>query len=469
MEAFFHKIGVQASVISTSDEESMLDIAKACKIDLLAYYTESPDGRGLKDFISQMRECNPGLRVILLTQAEWPQDFGAAADISADEFVKLPIKPEGFLQRLAVLAKHIEANTAPAKQPALTPAAPAEIEFVRVSSEKILPEKEADEKREARSEGYITTEPFPEADADTAAPHATASPEHFEAWPGRVPNEHPEPTPRPAARQTQTAPEPEPANFAQPQSAARQTQTAPEPEPDSYAQPRSAARYPVATPEPSAGNSEKADTVRKNPIAAKKLLKIFGTVLVVIAIVFITVLAVTIIKGKANNGTPTFFGYRLYTVVSGSMKGSKKDSFDKGSLILVADIDPRDIRVGDVITFNRESKDQKVTTHRVAEIRKDKNGKLSFLTKGDANPAPDDAEVPADIVVGIVRAKVPRLGNVILFAQTKTGRFYALYLPGGAIVLYEIYVLAGDRLTRGRKRGESAEPEKDTNREMEHD
>lgn len=377
MEAFLHKIGVRATVIATSDTQTMIDIGKACKIDLLTYYTQSPDNHDLKDFIGQMRELNPGLRLILLTQDELWQDSGAAADFSADEYVALPIKPEEFLPRLAKHAKQIEANAASA--------APAEIECARPSAEETLP--------------GVTSEP----------------------------------------------------------------------EPDNYAQPQAASRYPVVAPEPASVNLKKAEPGREKPVAARKVVRTAGTVLVVLVMVAITALAVTVIKGKANNGTPTFFGYRFYTVVSGSMKGSGKDSFDKGSLILVADIDPRDIRVGDIITFNRESKDQKVTTHRVAEVRKDQNGGLSFITKGDANPAPDDAEVPASIVVGIVRANVPRLGNVILFAQTKTGRFYTLYLPGGAIVLYEVYVLASDRLARVRKRGKTAKPEKETNRETQHD
>jgi signal peptidase I len=73
------------------------------------------------------------------------------------------------------------------------------------------------------------------------------------------------------------------------------------------------------------------------------------------------------------------------TVESGSME----PTLPVHSLILVEEARPRDVHVGDIITFDPPGPTPRVTHRVVARERVEGSG-WYFRTKGDANPAPDD-------------------------------------------------------------------------------
>lgn len=71
--------------------------------------------------------------------------------------------------------------------------------------------------------------------------------------------------------------------------------------------------------------------------------------------------------------------YKLIVVESGSMS----PIFEAGDLICIVKADPKDIKIGDIVTF--QTKDDKLLTHRIVDIKAD--GEI--ITKGDANKAND--------------------------------------------------------------------------------
>jgi signal peptidase len=123
----------------------------------------------------------------------------------------------------------------------------------------------------------------------------------------------------------------------------------------------------------------------------------------------------------------------MYVVISGSMK----PTFDAGSLVFVREVDPRSIAVGDIITFKGADGGPILTTHRVVKINDGEQ--LSFITRGDANNVNDPNPVPAENVVGRVRAYIPYLGYLITFSQTKMGLVFMIFVPGGILIAYELY------------------------------
>ena len=191
-------------------------------------------------------------------------------------------------------------------------------------------------------------------------------------------------------------------------------------------------------------------TKKRGPL--KKIAAALSKLLVVVLILIISVLAVLIITAKINDGTPMVFGWQFYTVLTGSMDGKLPDSFGPGSLILVKPVNPEDIKVGDVITFDRRSGDAKMTTHRVKVITRDAQGKLSFITKGDANAVPDSEPVAAGIVRGKVVYRFARVGEVVQFAQTGTGMIFTVFIPAGAIVIYEIVIFSQEFAEKRRQK-----------------
>jgi len=80
---------------------------------------------------------------------------------------------------------------------------------------------------------------------------------------------------------------------------------------------------------------------------------------------------------------------KFLTVLSGSMEPAIK----MGSVVLVKPAQEQaDYKIGDVITFGEISKIKTPTTHRIYEI-KVQGSQPVYITKGDANNAPDIREI----------------------------------------------------------------------------
>jgi signal peptidase I len=123
-----------------------------------------------------------------------------------------------------------------------------------------------------------------------------------------------------------------------------------------------------------------------------------------------------------------YFGWRVDTVVSGSMEPELK----VGSIAVTRPVGAEEISVGDVITF-RSPTSGKITSHRVLAIESGP----SFLTEANANEAADSFVIPAREVGGRVCLHVPLAGYVLQRLVTPTG-LLLLFLFGFAIVVAEI-------------------------------
>ena len=100
-----------------------------------------------------------------------------------------------------------------------------------------------------------------------------------------------------------------------------------------------------------------------------------------------------ILQIALNTSTP------MVVVVSGSME----PNINKGDLLFLQGVDPEDIEVGDVIVYDAHglwlgAPDDPIV-HRVIDIFKE-DGKLYFVTKGDANREGIDEPVGFDRIVG---------------------------------------------------------------------
>lgn len=82
-----------------------------------------------------------------------------------------------------------------------------------------------------------------------------------------------------------------------------------------------------------------------------------------------------------NHGVPSVFGISFLYVVTDSMEGDNPDSLNQGTGVIIKKDDPKNVKVGDVITFYYP-KLNAPDTHRVVEVGTDKDG-LVFYTRGD--------------------------------------------------------------------------------------
>lgn len=90
------------------------------------------------------------------------------------------------------------------------------------------------------------------------------------------------------------------------------------------------------------------------------------------------VLTVTVLVPRLAGATP-------YTVLTGSMS----PGLPAGSLVVVRPVAPDAVGVGAVITYQLESGEPAVATHRVVAVETAINGDLAFVTQGDANEVAD--------------------------------------------------------------------------------
>jgi signal peptidase len=102
-------------------------------------------------------------------------------------------------------------------------------------------------------------------------------------------------------------------------------------------------------------------------------------------------------------------GYRLQEVRTGSMD----PTYPIGSLLVSEPIDASEVDTGMAVTFIDPADRSRLVTHRVVRIERDREGSVSFVTQGDANPDADAEPVPPDHVRSRVRWSVPHLGGVL--------------------------------------------------------
>ena len=142
----------------------------------------------------------------------------------------------------------------------------------------------------------------------------------------------------------------------------------------------------------------------------KKTLSIVWDVIFYIFIIGAIVLTISISKTHSPGEGPSVFGYRFYTVLTGSMSPTIKE----GYLTIVKEVKPSQIQVDDVITFGNDANNS-VTTHRVKEV--DNTDGIKFTTQGDANGTVDPSPVNGDLLVGKVIFYVPLLGATLEFIR----------------------------------------------------
>lgn len=170
-----------------------------------------------------------------------------------------------------------------------------------------------------------------------------------------------------------------------------------------------------------------------------KLVKgIFNSFVTAFIILFVIVAGISFFS--APDG-PGLFGYKGYTVVSGSME----PELSVGDFIFV-ELEPfESVSENDVITFTT---DQEVVTHRVAE-RTDEG----LVTRGDANTINDQTGTTEENYIGKLLFAVPYFGYFVTFLQEPLA-FSVIIALIGLYLIYYYYFLPSNG-----KKADQDEPE----------
>jgi len=162
-----------------------------------------------------------------------------------------------------------------------------------------------------------------------------------------------------------------------------------------------------------------------------------GVLGVVLCIVFIPLIVVNLVLIVSSylkpDELPGVLGVKPAVVLSGSMD----PAIQVGDLIFVNDCDPAALKEGDVVCYLSSGK---AITHRIVSIAEGDDGQPRLVTKGDANNAEDRLAVSFDQVQGQWSgARVPGLGNAILFMQTPAGMILFIVCPLALFFAWDVW------------------------------
>jgi signal peptidase len=170
----------------------------------------------------------------------------------------------------------------------------------------------------------------------------------------------------------------------------------------------------------------------------KKALNIIKTtfvwlvVLLAVSMMIFTVISVT----TFNRNDRALFGYKMYIVNSDSMA---KTDFDAGDLILVKEVNPNTLKVGDIITFMSQDTESfgETVTHKIRKLTTDAEGNPGFVTYGTTTDVDDQTIVTFPYILGKYESHIPNLGHFFNFLKTTPGYFVCIFIPFMLIIIYE--------------------------------
>lgn len=157
------------------------------------------------------------------------------------------------------------------------------------------------------------------------------------------------------------------------------------------------------------------------------IIRFFVIVVLVCYIGFILVQRLT--------GNKSIGGYRVFTVVTASMKGV----YNVNDVIIVKDCDTNKLKVGDDVAYlgNRAGLENKIITHRIIKIEDSSDGRRIFTTQGVASEY-EDPSITSDQVLGQVVGVLPFITQINHLIHHNVGFFTLIFIPLVLVIVLEI-------------------------------
>lgn len=159
------------------------------------------------------------------------------------------------------------------------------------------------------------------------------------------------------------------------------------------------------------------------------------TIIFSLLLLFLIYIVGNMIYSQISNKVPAIMGYSIMNVISTSME----PQIPENTFILIKEVDPALLKIGDVITFY--SRDPSIeglpNTHRIYDIEND-GVNLVFVTKGDANAIPDSYKVYGVEIIGKYQNNILTMGKAGRIFQSNIVVFVLLVIPATVLFLFEI-------------------------------
>jgi signal peptidase len=141
--------------------------------------------------------------------------------------------------------------------------------------------------------------------------------------------------------------------------------------------------------------------------------------------IVLAVMVVAVILPKVTGATPL-------TVLTSSME----PGLPPGTLLIIEQVDTDDLVIGDVVTYQIESGQPAVVTHRLTAVTSSSDGDRTFTFQGDNNDSPDPPVIE-DQIQGRLWYSLPWIGYLSTFINGPS-RVWVLPVVAGAMILYAV-------------------------------
>ena len=181
--------------------------------------------------------------------------------------------------------------------------------------------------------------------------------------------------------------------------------------------------------------------------------KVLSIIVIIIFLPIVFVNGIILINSIIHpDEIPSFFGWKPFIVLSGSME----TEIYAGDMAIVKEVKAENLKKNDVIAFKTGDV---VVTHRIVEVVNEE-GQIKYKTKGDNNNTEDIGYVLPSQVEGLYKFKIRNLGNVAMFIQTPTGMIACFSIPLLLLVLLHMKESEEDRKYIREKANKQKEMEK---------
>lgn len=149
--------------------------------------------------------------------------------------------------------------------------------------------------------------------------------------------------------------------------------------------------------------------------------------------IVVVLLLIIIIVQKVTNNNLSIGGFRIFMIVSESMK----DEYDIGDVLVSKSVPSNEINVGDNITYLGEEGALRglIITHKVVN-KDEREGEVFFTTKGLANYV-EDPEISYDQVYGKVIYKFVLLSALAKMMNNQLS-YYIIFVLVAMIISIEV-------------------------------
>lgn len=161
---------------------------------------------------------------------------------------------------------------------------------------------------------------------------------------------------------------------------------------------------------------------------------IFVWVMVALAVCMMIFTVVSV--NTFDRSDRSLFGIKMFIVLSDSMS---KTDFDAGDLVLVKEVNPKDLKEGDIIAYTSQNTSNygETVTHKIRRLTTDANGEPGFITYGTTTDTDDETVVTYPYVLGKYKSHIPNVGKFFMFLKTTPGYIVCILIPFLILILIQ--------------------------------